>query len=105
MKHIQMHLARKSALGTLLLCISSITSAASCDVGAVRSNINWLKDNNVDAYNEIQRGCRILRNTTDSGIGLATIVDAYKNGQSHNHDASAAINGCQAADMLDLCDH
>jgi hypothetical protein len=84
-----------------LLVSSGITFA--CDPDAVKGNIDWLKTNNPGIYSDISGGCRALNGTMETGQALQTIIDGYKTGQAHNPDAAAAIDGCTAVQVLQLC--
>ena len=83
--------------------ISYSGAASACDTTAVKINIEWLSHNNSGAYSRIAGGCQALKGTVDSGVGLQNIVDGYKGGQSHDPSAAAAIDGCTAIQLLQLC--
>jgi hypothetical protein len=90
-----------AALTSILFVLPS--GAFACDTSAVRINIDWLKTNNPGAAAKIANGCHTLNATVESGTGFQMIVDGYKDGQSHNPSAAAAIDGCTASQMLDIC--
>jgi hypothetical protein len=96
----------RTVIAAVTACALSLaaTAALACDIGAVKTNIAWLKTNNMAQHSEILRGCRILNNTNESGMGLQLVVDSYKKGEAHDPAAAAAIDGCTAVQILtQLC--
>ena len=77
----------------MLICLSE--AAFSCDVSALRANVEWLRTNNAGAFSAIRTQCNRLGDADQ----LQALIDAYKDGQRHNPSAQAAIDGCTVAQI------
>lgn len=92
------------ATSVALLVVSSVSGAqATCDDKAVYTAIEWIQDNNVDAFSKFEKGCSALTGSIESGLGLTLIVDGYKEGQSHAPSVAKLIDTCSAIQLLDIC--
>jgi hypothetical protein len=77
-------------LAAAALLSATCLPALSCDVGALRTNVEWLRTNNPGAFSAIRNACgRVSDNAS-----LNALISAYKDGQRHNPSAQAAIDGC-----------
>lgn len=72
--------------------------AFACDGAALRANVEWLRTNNSGAYNNIREACGRMSDSTS----IQRLINAYKEGQSHNPGAQAAIDGCTAPQLANF---
>ena len=90
-------------IGTAYILLSYSGVAFACDIPALKINIGWLKTNNTEAYSRLVGACNSLNGGPDSGNALTAISSAYKNGQSHDPGAAAAIDGCTDVQIIQVC--
>lgn len=77
---------------------------STCNINSVKTNIEWLRTNNADAYSRVVNGCRMLNMGISPSIGSSVLVtNSYKDGQSHNQNAAKEIDACNGADLALIC--
>lgn len=87
------------ALGMTTFGMTASTSAFACNLDEVSVGMDWVFQNNGDAAARIVRGVNLYASEHSA---INDIIGGYKDGQSHNSSASAAIDGCGGIPLFEL---